>query len=54
MTKLCRFLNSETGVTSIEYGLIASGIAIAIVVVVINVGSTLVTIFTTVESGLNT
>jgi pilus assembly protein Flp/PilA len=53
MTKLYRFLKDESGVTAIEYGLIAAGIGVAIVVVVFNVGSALEGIFTTVESNLN-
>jgi pilus assembly protein Flp/PilA len=52
--KLYGFLKDQTGVTAIEYCLIASGIAMAIVVVVINVGSALQGLFVTVESGLNT
>jgi Flp pilus assembly pilin Flp len=46
MTQLCRFLR----VTAIEYCLIAAGIGIAIAVVVVNVGSALVDVFTTIES----
>ena len=53
MMQVCRFLKCEAGVTAIEYGLIASAIGMAIVVVVINVGSALTGVFTTVESGLN-
>jgi pilus assembly protein Flp/PilA len=49
-----QFLRDEAGVTAIEYALVASGIAMAIVVVVINVGSSLVGIFTSIESGLTT
>jgi pilus assembly protein Flp/PilA len=54
MTELYRFAKEESGVTSIEYALIAAGIAMAIVVVVNNVGSALQGIFTAVESGLAT
>jgi pilus assembly protein Flp/PilA len=54
MQQVRRYLSDETGVTGIEYGLIASAIAMAIVIVVVNVGSSLVTVFTTVESGLKT
>ncbi|HEY7750633.1 MAG TPA: Flp family type IVb pilin [Aestuariivirgaceae bacterium] len=52
MTKLLRFLQDESGVTAIEYGLIAAGIGIAIVLVVDQVGSALVDTFEAVESGL--
>ncbi|HEY7748581.1 MAG TPA: Flp family type IVb pilin [Aestuariivirgaceae bacterium] len=53
MTKLYSFLKDESGVTAIEYGLIAAGIGVAIVVIVGQVGSALVDTFTTVESNLN-
>ncbi len=42
MTKLiARFAKNESGATAIEYGLIAAGIAVAIITVVGNVGSAL-------------
>ena len=50
MSKLVRFLKHETGVTAIEYALIAGGIALALVVVVGNVGDGLVSIFQSVEA----
>jgi pilus assembly protein Flp/PilA len=53
MTKLARFLKDESGVTAIEYGLIAAGIGVAIVVVVWNVGSALEGIFSEVEEKLS-
>jgi pilus assembly protein Flp/PilA len=53
MTVLYDLLKDQSGVTAIEYGLIASGIGMAIVLVVLNVGSALQGIFTTVESGLS-
>ena len=52
MTKLFSFLHDETGVTAIEYGLIAAGIGIAIVVIVGEVGDSLVTLFTSVKENL--
>jgi pilus assembly protein Flp/PilA len=52
MTKLSRFMKDESGVTAIEYGLIAAGIGVAIVFIVDQVGTALVTVFTTVESKL--
>ncbi|MCK1423845.1 Flp family type IVb pilin [Bradyrhizobium sp. 147] len=36
-----RFVKDESGATAIEYGLIAAGIALAIITVVTNLGSTL-------------
>jgi pilus assembly protein Flp/PilA len=46
------FLRDENGATAIEYGLIAAGIAVAIIVVVNNVGSKLTDTFTSVSSNL--
>jgi pilus assembly protein Flp/PilA len=54
MTKLSRFLKDESGVTAIEYGLIAAGIGVAIVMIVFQVGSSLTTIFDTVKAKLDT
>jgi pilus assembly protein Flp/PilA len=50
MTPLYRFLKDECGVTAIEYGLIASGIALALAVIVPSVGGALEGIFTSVGS----
>jgi len=52
MTKLFSFLRDETGVTAIEYGLIAAGIGVAIVVIVEQVGVSLTAMFQSVESHL--
>jgi pilus assembly protein Flp/PilA len=52
MQSLYAFLKDESGATAIEYGLIAAGIAVAIVVVVKSVGTELNTTFTKVENGL--
>jgi pilus assembly protein Flp/PilA len=41
MTKLRNFLRDENGATAIEYGLIAAGISVAIIVAVQDVGSNL-------------
>ena len=49
---LKRFLADEQGATAIEYGLIAAGISIAIVTVVVAVGSSLNTTFTSVQTAL--
>ena len=51
MTKLIRKLRrNESGVTAIEYGLIAALIALAIITIVGTLGQTLKTAFTTVNS----
>jgi pilus assembly protein Flp/PilA len=47
-----RFLNDESGATAIEYGLIAAGISIAIIAAVKNIGITLNTKFTSVNTQL--
>ena len=47
-----RYLKDESGATAIEYGLIAAGIAVAIITVVSNLGSKLKTTFTTVQNAL--
>ena len=47
-----KFLRDEDGATAIEYGLIAAGIAIAIVVVVFAVGNSLNNLFSTVNTWL--
>ena len=52
MTKLHRFLKNESGVTAIEYGLIAAGVGVAISSIVYIVGDDLEAIFTTIESKL--
>ena len=41
MQTIRRFLADESGATAIEYGLIAAGIALAIIAVVNNLGATL-------------
>ena len=54
MTKLLQFVKNDSGATAIEYGLIAAGISIAIVVVVFSVGTSLNATFTTVDTKLDT
>jgi pilus assembly protein Flp/PilA len=44
------FAKDRSGATAIEYALIASGIAMAIVLVVRNIGTTLNVTFTTVQN----
>lgn len=54
MTKLvARFLKNESGATAIEYGLIAAGIALAIIAAVNGLGSNLNSKFTTLNSSIN-
>jgi pilus assembly protein Flp/PilA len=50
---LVRFLKDETGATAIEYGLIAAGIALAIIFAINQLGLTLVGIFTKLTTKLN-
>jgi pilus assembly protein Flp/PilA len=53
MSKLfVRFLNDESGATAIEYGLIAAGIALAIIAVVNGLGTTLNDKFTSINNSL--
>jgi pilus assembly protein Flp/PilA len=52
-TLVKRFLKDQSGATAIEYGLIAAGISVAIITVVKNVGTSLNSTFTTVQTGLN-
>jgi pilus assembly protein Flp/PilA len=49
-----RFADDESGATSIEYGLIAAGISVAIITVVNTLGSQLKTTFSRVASQLAT
>ena len=52
MSFVTAFLRDESGATAIEYGLIAAGISVAIITVVTNVGSKLITTFEKVETNL--
>jgi len=52
-TLLTRFAKDESGVTAIEYGLIAAGIGVAIITVVNSVGTSLNTLFGRVATDLN-
>jgi len=49
---LWRFINDDGGATAIEYGLIAAGIAVAIIAVVTGLGSQLNTTFSNVSGAL--
>jgi pilus assembly protein Flp/PilA len=48
-----RFLRNESGATAIEYGLIAAGIAVAIIAAVQLVGTSLIATFTSVAGAIN-
>jgi pilus assembly protein Flp/PilA len=49
---IARFVKDESGATAIEYGLIAAGISLAIIVAVQSVGTQLSANFTKVETEL--
>ena len=50
---IARFVKDESGATAIEYGLIAAGIALAIIAAVNGLGTKLNATFTSVSNGLN-
>jgi pilus assembly protein Flp/PilA len=50
--QLIHFAKCESGATAIEYALIAGGIALAIVLAVQGIGTTLNTTFTSVSTAL--
>ena len=55
MTKfVARFANDESVATLIEYGLIASGIAVAIIVAVQEIGTKLDTMFSAIGTKIDT
>ncbi|MBN9042878.1 MAG: pilus assembly protein [Rhizobiales bacterium 62-47] len=49
-----RFAKDESGATAIEYGLIAAGIALAIITIVNTLGGSVKSTFTNINSGMNT
>jgi pilus assembly protein Flp/PilA len=49
---IARFVKDESGATAIEYGLIAAGIALAIITVVNNLGTSLNSKFGSISSSL--
>jgi pilus assembly protein Flp/PilA len=51
-TMAWKFYADENGAAAIEYGLLAAGIAVAIIAVVAALGTQLNTTFTSVSSGL--
>jgi len=52
MIALKKFNADESGATAIEYGLIAAGIAVAIITVVNGLGTKLTSTFTSVKNAL--
>ena len=49
---VARFLKNDSGATAIEYGLIAAGIALAIIAIVNGLGTSLNTKFADINSSL--
>jgi pilus assembly protein Flp/PilA len=49
---VAKFIADERGATAIEYGLIAAGISLAIIVAVNGLGTNLNTMFTSINSSL--
>ena len=47
-----RFIDDQSGVTAIEYGLIAAGISVAIIAVVQGLGTNLKNTFSSVSTAL--
>lgn len=54
MNKLVRFVKDESGVTAIEYGLIAAAIGLMLVVAMPTLKTALSGVFTAIGGGLNT
>ena len=52
MKTIQRFLEDESGATAIEYGLIAAGIALAIIAAVNGLGTKLNTKFTNINASI--
>jgi pilus assembly protein Flp/PilA len=50
--KLLKFLSNDSGATAIEYGLIAAGIALAIIAVVNGLGTNLNGMFSSINNSL--
>jgi pilus assembly protein Flp/PilA len=53
MQTIKKFVRDEQGATAIEYGLIAAGIAVAIITVVQGLGTKLTSTFESVKNALN-
>lgn len=52
-TSIARFVKDESGATAIEYGLIAAGIAVAIITAVNAVGGSLTGLFNDIKAKLD-
>jgi len=52
MRLIVKFCKDESGATAIEYGLIATGIAVAIIPVITGLGTKLKTTFSTVSTAV--
>jgi pilus assembly protein Flp/PilA len=52
LKQIKKFLKNESGAAAVEYGLITSGISVAIIPSVTGVGNKLVTIFNQVQTAL--
>jgi pilus assembly protein Flp/PilA len=52
LNTVLKFLSDESGATAIEYGLIAAGIALAIIAAVNGLGTNLNGVFTSINSSL--
>jgi pilus assembly protein Flp/PilA len=52
LKRISKFWSDESGATAIEYGLIAAGIALAIITIVNTLGTTLNTDFTSINTSL--
>jgi len=52
MKKFVAFLADQSGATAIEYGLIAAGISVAIIVAVNSIGTSLNTSFSSISTQL--
>ena len=53
MRRMRDFLRNDSGATAIEYALIASGVAGAIIIVVFSLGTSVQNMYTSVSSALN-
>jgi pilus assembly protein Flp/PilA len=53
MRMIIKFFKDESAATAIEYGLIATGIAVAIIPVLTGLGTKLKTTFSSISSALN-
>jgi pilus assembly protein Flp/PilA len=51
---VCRFVTDESGLSAVEYGLLAAGIAIGLWTLISSMGTSLHTIFSNVQTDLGT